>query len=129
MIARVLIVSGSQWMRAGLRAELRERGFDAVGARDLAEAARYARPVGGRGPVGLVLVDQLSLGDELDAHVLERLRDRLGAPLTVLVAPGNREAASGDWTAVLRRPISIGEIADYVGRVIPNARADAPLDD
>ena len=129
MIARVLIVSGDQWMRAGLRAELRERGFDAVGARDLAEAARYARPVGGRGPVGLLVVDQVSLGDELDARALERLRGRLGAPPTVLVAAGNREAASGDWTAVLRRPITIGEIADYVGRVIPNARADAPLDD
>ena len=116
-------------MRAGLRAELRERGFDAVGARDLAEAARYARPFGGRGPVGLLVVDQVSLGDELDARALERLRGRLGAPPTVLVAAGNREAASGDWTAVLRRPITIGEIADYVGRVIPNARADAPLDD
>ena len=115
-------------MRVGLRAELRERGYDALGARDLSEAVREIRPTRDRGPVGLVLVDQSTLGDASAVETLERLRARVGSVAVVLIAPGNRKAAGGDWTAVLRRPISIGEIADQVHRIIPD-RSDGPIDD
>ena len=129
LLPRIVIVSDDQWLRAGLRGELRERGYDAVGARDLAEAVRASRPEPGRGPIGLVLVDQASLGAELDAEGLERLRRATwGAPL-VLVAPGNRKQANGPWTDVLRRPISVGDIADYIARVLPDEHATGPIDE
>jgi hypothetical protein len=115
-------------VRAGLRGELRERGFDAVGARDAAEATRYGRPEQDRGPVGLVLVDQASLGDDAERGSWDQVRARLGSPPVVLIGYGNREPAEGDWTAVLRRPLSIGDIADYVERLIPTARSRTPLD-
>src|SRR5512142_2916514 len=35
---RILVVMPAQWPRALVRAELRERGYDAAGARDLLEA-------------------------------------------------------------------------------------------
>ena len=115
-------------MRAGIRAELRERGYDAVGARDTAGALRYARPDVERGPVGLVLVDQTALGNEVAAGMLERLRARLSKPPVALIAPGNRAPAEGDWAAVLRRPISVGEIADFVERLMPDGHGSGPID-
>lgn len=128
LLPRIVFVSDDQWLRAGLRAELRERGYDAIGARDVAEAARTAKPEAGRGPVRLVLVDQASLGDELDADAVRRVhRATWNAPM-VLIASGNRPQAQGEWTDVLRRPITIGEIADYVSRALPHAHADGPLD-
>lgn len=128
MPKRVLIISDDQWLRAGLRAELRERGYDAVGARDVPEALGFARPEPDRGPVALILVDQEALGDELAASMLARVQGRLGSPALVLIAPGNRQAAEGNWATVLRRPLTIGEIADHVQRAMPEARAAGPLD-
>jgi DNA-binding response OmpR family regulator len=129
LLPRILIVSDDQWLRAGLRGELRERGYDAVGARDLVEAIRVARPEPGRGPVRLVLVDQSSLGDELDSGAVHELRRAIWNAGVVLIAPGNRKEADGAWTDVLRRPISVGEIADYVARVLPSAHAHGPIDE
>ena len=128
LLPRVLIVSDDQWLRAGVRGELRERGYDAVGARDLEETLRIARPEPGRGPVRLVLVDQGSLGDELDPAAVHELRRATWNAPVVLVAPGNRREAEGPWTDVLRRPISVGEIVKYVERVLPNSHATGPLD-
>ena len=116
-------------MRAGLRAELRERGHDALGARDLTEALREIRPTSDRGPVGLVVIDQSTLGEVMTVDALEQLRARVSDLPVVLIAPGNRETAEGDWTTVLRRPISIGDIADFVRRLIPDAPSASPLDD
>jgi DNA-binding response OmpR family regulator len=127
-LKRVLIISDDQWLRAGLRAELRERGYDAVGARDVAEALGFGRPDPDRGPVALILVDQEALGSELAVSMLARVQARLGSPSLVLIAPGNRQAAQGDWAAVLRRPLTIGEIADHVQRAMPEGRAPGPLD-
>jgi hypothetical protein len=89
---------------------------------------QYGRSTPDRGPVALILVDQEALGDELAAGMLARVRTRLGSPSFVLIAPGNRQPAEGDWAAVLRRPLTIGEIADYVQRVMPEARSAGPLD-
>ena len=128
LLPRIVIVSGDQWLRAGLRGELRERGYDAIGARDLAEALDTARPEAGRGPVRLVLVDQSSLGDELDADAVRRVRRATWEAPVVLIAPRNRPEAQGEWTEVLRRPIAIGEIVEFVARALPHGHADGPLD-
>lgn len=128
-LPRILIVSDDQWLRAGLRGELRERGYDAVGARDLEEARRTARPEPGRGPVSMVLVDQASLGDEIDSDIVHDLRRATSDASVVLITPGNRREAEGEWTDVIRRPISIGEIADYIERALPSGHAAGPLDE
>jgi len=122
-------VADDQWLRAGLRGELRERGYDAVGARDLVEAIRVARPEPGRGPVRLVLLDQSSLGDELSADGVRELRRAIRDAPAALIAPGNRRKADGEWAAVLRRPITVGEIADYVARALPSAHSHGPIDE
>ena len=128
LLPRIVIVSDDQWLRAGLRGELRERGYDAIGARDLAEAVRMSRPEAGRGPVRLVLVDQSSLGDELDADAVRRVRRATWEAPVVLISPGNRPEAPGEWAEVLRRPITIGEIVEYVARALPYGHAGGPLD-
>ena len=124
-----MIVSDDQWLRAGLRGELRERGFDAVGARDLGEATRVARPERGRGPVGLVVVDQASLGAEPRVDAVNALRRATWQARLVLLAPRNRKAADGPWTDILRRPITVGDIADYISQILPDEHADGPIDD
>ena len=128
-LARIVIVSDDQWLRAGLRGELRERGYDAVGARDLGEAVHESRPQPGRGSVGLVLVDQASLGTELEAEAVDRLHRATWRARLVLIAPRSRKEAEGPWTDVLRRPITVGDIADYIARILPDEHAAGPIDE
>jgi Response regulators consisting of a CheY-like receiver domain and a winged-helix DNA-binding domain len=59
---RVLLVMPEQWPRALLRAELRERGYDALGAPGVAAALAYPVSAPARGPVRLILIDQAALG-------------------------------------------------------------------
>ena len=125
--ARVIIVSHEQWARAGLRAELRERGIDAVGVRDIPEALTQ-HPQSGRGPVRLLLIDQDTLSDDVHAGMLRRVRTRLGDPRMILLAQATRDTAPGDWALILRRPVTIGEIADAVLRLLPDARRHGPID-
>jgi hypothetical protein len=125
-----VIVSDDQWLRAGLRGELRERGYDAVGTRDLAEAVRASRPEPGRGPVRLVLVDQTSLGGGVRADAVDRLRRATWQQVRlVLIAPRNRKEAEGEWTDVLGRPITVGDIADRVAQMLPDEHAAGPIDE
>jgi hypothetical protein len=114
----IWIVDAEQWPRACLRAELIERGYDAVGfvklAHALAKLARSDQPrpaalvvdVGGQGVtrrqlelVGRKRVPLLLTGGALD----------LGAP----------ELAGARAAAVLQRPVTLGTIADAVERVAP----------
>lgn len=125
---RIVIVSNDQWVRAGLRGELRERGYDAVGARDVADAVHASRPDPGRGPVRLVLVDQTLLGAELEADAIERLHRATWRARLVLVAPANRKEAAGPWTDILRRPITVGDIADYISQILPDEHTAGPID-
>jgi len=126
--ARVVIVSDEQWARAGLRAELRERGVDAVGVRDIPEVLIHGHPQPGRGPVRLMVIEQDALSDEVRAGMLARVRARLGEPLVVLLAHATRETPPGDWDLVIRRPVTIGEVADAVQRFLPDAGSTGPID-
>ncbi len=125
---RVVIVSDEQWARAGLRAELRERGIDAVGARDVPEALIAGASAPGRGPVRVIVVEQDALGDEISAGMLSRVRERLGRPSIMLLAHATRTVPPGDWTVVLKRPVSIGDVADAVARLVGTEAGGAPLD-
>src|SRR5439155_20440400 len=70
---RILIMSPDQRSRALLRAELREAGYDAIGASSLTTTLRYPPDEPDRGPVRLFIVD----GDAAAAPaLLERTRAR-----------------------------------------------------
>jgi CheY-like chemotaxis protein len=125
---RVLIVIPAQWTRALLRAELRERGYDAVGTRDLLEALGAAAPE----PIALILVDQeaLAAGDEqLLQELLGRLRARHAGARMILHAGATHKAPAGPFEQVLRRPMSIADIVRAIEQVVPlPSGARHPLD-
>jgi hypothetical protein len=124
---RILLVMPAQWPRALLRAALRELGYDAVGTRTLSGARGRLPPGEGRGPVRLILVDQDALTDAADGD-LERLRRASDAPL-VLLAPATRRVSEGVWAGVLRRPLTVGELAQSIERLVPLApEARRPID-
>jgi DNA-binding NtrC family response regulator len=101
----VWIIDAGQWPRAMLRAELIERGLDAAGyvtVRDAIDALPERRPD--------VIVVELR-GQPMP--LVERL-PKLGVPVIVIGgAVELGELPDGQWIA-LRRPVSIGEIADRV---------------
>ena len=127
---RVLIVIPAQWTRALLRAELRESGYDAVGARDLLEALGAGPEI--PDPVRLILLDQeaLTAGDAQLLHeLLDRLRTRHPAACLVLLAGATHRAPEGPFEQVLRRPMSIADIVRAIERVVPlPPEARHPLD-
>ena len=92
-----------------LRAELIERGFDAVGfitVRDAIESAPTRPP-------DAIVVDLRGQPQPL----VERLR-AIGVPVLVIGgAVEINDLPADGWAAVMRRPVSIGEIADRVASV------------
>jgi hypothetical protein len=121
----VLLILPDQWPRALLRAELREEGYDAVGARSLEEALVYRPELPERGRVGLVLVD----GNTASEGALTDLLARHGNPPTVLLAHTGQEIPPGPWVRVLRRPVTIADLARVVRELVPlPARPAHPLD-
>jgi len=126
---RVLLVMEAQWPRANVRAALREVGYDAVGARSLAEALSVRAAEPGRGPVELILVDQSALRDPRSDALLARLLASHAEPPAVLLAPSTVETHAGAWRRVLRRPVSIEEIVAAVEALLPRPRsARRPLE-
>ena len=124
---RVLLVMPEQWPRALLRAALREVGYDAIGTRTVRGARTLLASGEERGPVGLILLDQDALTDDAQAD-LDELRRASDAPL-VLLAPATRRVSKGGWTGVLRRPLTVGELAQAIERLVPLApEAQRPID-
>jgi DNA-binding NtrC family response regulator len=113
--AVVWIIDRQQWPRALLRAELLERGYDAVGFEGVDEALNafhfrlYARPQ--------VMV--LELRDLAEGEEKARALTGLGIP-TILLAGAAEEhrAIPGErwWAALLRRPFTIGRVVEEVGK-------------
>lgn len=121
---RILIVSGDHWPRALLRAELVEAGYDAIGTRDLSGALHYPAVQAGRGPVRLLIVDQVVLEEEENGHTaaaaLDRLRSLHPAAAFLLLARGTGAPAPGRWDAVLSRPATIGQVVAKVKELVPS---------
>ena len=90
-----------------LRAELIERGFDAVGyitVRDAIESLPMRRPE-------VIFVDLRGQPMPLAERLL-----KLGVPVILLGgATELSDLPKGNWAEVLQRPISIGEIAEKIG--------------
>ena len=113
----VWIVSTQHWPRALLRAELIERGFDAAGHASLAHAlAALRHPYVPRPRLIVLELRGLAAGpDQLEA--LAR------SDVPVLLLGGAIELAAGwvaglEWAAVIRRPFSIGAVADRVEELL-----------
>jgi hypothetical protein len=117
---RVLVVSPEHWARALLRAELRERGYDAFGQETVDDALLEQ-------PVALLVLDQAALAERV--KLIDFLQSRLGRPPTLLLAQGMGAPPVGEWTRVLRRPLRIGDAVAAIEAVLPlPAEARHPLD-
>jgi hypothetical protein len=113
----IWIIDSQQWPRAYLRAELIERGFEAVGFIELAHAltALYhpysAKP-------RLIVLELRGLShkhDELDALA------QIAIPIIALggtVELNQEWIKQFEWAAVLRRPFTIGNVADVVEELV-----------
>jgi FixJ family two-component response regulator len=105
----VWIIGAEHWPRALLRAELIERGFDAVGyetVRDAIDSLPWRAP-------GVIVVDVKGQPMPL----VERLL-KIGVPVVVVGGvPDINDLPDREWTAVLRRPVALGEIADAVAGI------------
>jgi hypothetical protein len=119
----IWIVDADQWPRASLRAELLERGYDAVGFVHLEEAlARLVRP--GAEPPAVLLIDleeQTVTARQLELLARRQVRVALTGGKLALADPALTAPAAGTFRAaiVLPRPIRIGELADAVGSLLP----------
>lgn len=129
--ARVLIVSPAQWPRALLRAELEGAGYDAVGTRSLSAALRYPPVEALRGPVRLLIVEQGAVegaeeGEQAALELLDRLRQMHREARVLLLARGTAALPPGTWDAVLRRPVSLGQVVAAVKELAPLGGGPAP---
>jgi len=114
---RILLVMPDHWMRALLRAELIERGYDAVGAPDLTTAL-LARPTEkDRGPVRAILIDQDALVEPA-TRLLDLLLSRHRKPAVLLLARSMMDIPPGSWDRIVRRPALIGEIASAIEETV-----------
>jgi DNA-binding NtrC family response regulator len=121
----VWIVDADQWPRAHLRAELIERGYDAVGFVKLQDAlARLVRSKT-ESPPRAILIDlegQTVREEQLALCADQHLAVILTGGKVALAAPGIRPFPAA---AVLPRPVTLGELADAVDRLIgPAARSE-----
>jgi hypothetical protein len=114
---RVWIIDADHWPRAYLRAELIERGYDAVGFPAIADAltALALRPHERPGAAAIDLRGQTSAPKPLAAL--------LNAGFPVLAFGGATESATEwlralPWAAFLRRPLTIGALADEIERLM-----------
>jgi DNA-binding NtrC family response regulator len=118
----VWIIDAEQWPRALLRAELIEAGYDAVGFVRLRHAlAALAMGAAAYPAPRAIVIDLREQGATAEGL------GRLSASGAMLIAVGGalelaEPAVAGvRWTALLRRPVSLGEIKDAVARNVPAA--------
>lgn len=111
---RIWIVNADHWPRAYLRAELIERGYDAAGFETLRDVvvrlamARAQRPA-------LLIIDLH--GQQVDDGSRAALcRERVPI-LAVVDAAQSDDGLPEPLVAILRRPLTIGAIADAVDRL------------
>jgi hypothetical protein len=113
----IWIIDSQQWPRAYLRAELIERGFEAIGFMELTHALMaFHHPIYANPCLIVLELRGLSLkGDELDTLA------RVGIPTVALGGAVELNAEwvkQFEWAAVLRRPFTIGNVADVVEELV-----------
>ena len=117
----IWIIDSQQWPRALLRAELIERGFEAIGYTKLHTGLTVLRRPGTLRPRVIVL--ELS-----DQAVSTRLLDRLMStriPVVLLVSATDANEPvlkKYNWAAMMRRPFTIGAVAEKVQEIVREER-------
>ena len=109
-MATIWIIDAEQWPRAMLRAELIERGYDAVGFETVRDAIDSLPE---RHPAAIVV--------DLRGQPVPLVERLLGLGVPVVLIGGLVEIndlPQRAWAAVLRRPVSLGEIADRVAAFV-----------
>lgn len=114
---RVLLIQAEWPARALLKAEMESRGHQVLGADSVPLALGLSTGRGFRPDV--LVVDGLGL--RADPADLERLRLLRGRASLLLVRSGQYASADTEALAAdveLQRPVSVGEIADAVDRLV-----------
>jgi hypothetical protein len=114
-IWQIWIVGSEHWPRAFLRAELIERGHDAVGFATLRDAVTGLAISPSSRPDLIVLdLHELPVADEELVGSLFRY----GVPIVAIAGAaeaGDERLRDHPWAAFLRRPITIGAIVESIG--------------
>jgi hypothetical protein len=106
-VSVIWIIDSEQWPRAMLRAELIERGFDAVGYIRVADTSPSRFP-------DAIVVELRGVSRDEIAQLFQ-----LGVPVIAVAGKPEPDWLNEfKWATVLRRPVSIGEIGDAVTRRI-----------
>lgn len=118
-------MSADQWPRAYLRAELIERGYDAVGFVTMKDALLRLMLARSRRPA--LLVVDLHGQDVTEKMGATLFREHV--PLVIVADAGHREDERlGPVIGTLRRPVTIGAIAETVDRLMGRAPSGAHPD-
>jgi hypothetical protein len=111
----VVFVIARDWkLRAGVRAELREGGIDALGMESAVEAGRALAE--GRMPAAVVIE---ALSDLADDPAIRQLVARVPA---VLIASRTETVPLPPVEAVFYRPVRIAEIVTRVREIVSRGR-------
>jgi hypothetical protein len=113
----IWIIDRQQWPRAYLRAELIERGFDAIGFIELSEVIATLNDPNYLKPrlIVLELCDLSFTRDKLDTLA------RTGIPIIALggsVELNEEWVRNFKWAAVIQRPFTIGKVADVAEELL-----------
>ncbi len=110
----VWIIDTEQWPRTFLRAELIEQGYDAVGYLTVDDASQT---VATRFPDAVVIELRGVARREVE------MLFKAGVPVIGIAShPEPEWLGDFPWAAVLRRPVSIGEIVKIVGEKVRGPR-------
>jgi riboflavin biosynthesis pyrimidine reductase len=118
------VIDSEQWPRACLRAELIERGYDPYGFITISDALDSLSGRGWAKPEAIILeLREQNLTNEL----VEAIRN-LRIPTVVL--GGGPELIdplikNKKWEVVLKRPVTLGKIADVVQQIVSKHRMAA----
>ncbi len=115
----IWIVDCEHWPRSALRAELIERGYEAVGHVTLDEALSRLRAVPVEARPRAIVMDLR--GQEINPGVL---RELIQSSIPTIILGGMTELSDAliqehRWAAVMKRPILLGEIADRIEKMVP----------
>ena len=111
------MIGAERGPRAALRAELIERGLDAIGFETLRDAVLAARLPGAPRPA-LVVIDLHA--QPVDDRLLDA-QFAAGAPVVAVAGAaeaGDARLQGRPWARWLRRPLTLGAIADAAAPLI-----------
>lgn len=120
----VWVIDNEQWPRACLRAELIERGCDTYGFIRIDDALDALSE--GTSPKPMVVILELR-GQNTSDEAIQAICD-VGVP--VILLGGNTELSDAlvqrrQWDVVLKRPFSLGKIAEVTQQIISKHRMTA----